>query len=155
LNLTKTIRVSLSIPVKKEKLWDHIADWEGQGEWMLQTKVWVTSDIREGVGTSISAFTGPLYKLYPKFSKLGLLDLMTVTKWNPPHSCDVIHTGAVLKGVGTFELVETAPNKTQFNWSETVEVPAPLLILAIPLLWAVKAGVFISLLRLRAKAINA
>jgi len=122
---------------------------------MLQTKVWVTSDVREGVGTSISAFTGPLYMLYPKFSKLGLLDLMTVTKWNPPHSCDVIHTGAVLKGVGTFELVETAPSKTQFKWSETVEVPAPLLILAIPLLWAVKAGVFISLLRLRAKAIAA
>jgi len=49
---------------------------------MLQTKVWVTSQIRDGVGTSISAFTGPLYKSYPKFSSFGLLDTMVVTKWH-------------------------------------------------------------------------
>ena len=152
---TKSINVSLTIPVSQEKLWERIADWESQGDWMLQTKVWLTSSVHEGVGTSISAFTGPLYKLYPKFSKFGLLDLMTVTKWNPPNSCDVIHTGTVIKGVGTFELIGISPNKTQFNWSETVEASRAILILATPLLWAVKAGVIISLRRLRKKAIAA
>lgn len=122
---------------------------------MLQTKVWVTSSIRDGVGTSIEAFTGPFYKFYPKFSKLGLLDLMTVTQWDPPNSCHVIHTGAVIKGTGTFELVELEPNKTQFNWSETVVIPRALLFIGIPLLWAVKIGVIISLRRLRAKAMSA
>jgi hypothetical protein len=141
--------------VSKVKLWSFVADWESQGDWMLQTKVWVTSTIREGVGTSIEAFTGPLYKFYPKFSKLGLLDLMTVTKWNPPHSCDVQHTGAIIKGTGTFELVEIEPNETRFNWSETVIFPKSLLFLAIPLLWAVKIGVIISLRRLRTKAMSA
>jgi len=147
--------VSLTIPVSKVKLWSIVADWESQGDWMLQTKVWVTSAIRDGVGTSIEAFTGPLYKIYPKFSKLGLLDLMTVTKWNPPHSCDVEHTGAIIKGTGTFELVEIEQNETRFNWSETVIIPKSLLFLAIPLLWAVKIGVIISLRRLRTKAMSA
>jgi hypothetical protein len=141
--------------VSKNKLWSHVADWESQGDWMLQTKVWVTSSIRDGVGTSIEAFTGPFYKFYPKFSKLGLLDLMTVTQWDPPNSCHVIHTGAVIKGTGTFELVELEPNKTQFNWSETVVIPRALLFIGIPLLWAVKIGVIISLRRLRAKAMSA
>jgi len=141
--------------VSKIKLWSHIADWESQGDWMLQTKVWVTSSIRDGAGTSIAAFTGPLYKIYPKFSKFGLLDLMTVTQWNPPHSCDVIHNGAIVKGTGRFELIEIAPNTTQFNWSETVVIPRALLFLAIPLLWAVKIGVIISLRRLRSKAMSA
>ena len=152
---TKTIKVSLTIPVSQEKLWGHIADWESQGDWMLQTKVWVTSPIREGIGTSISAFTGPLYRFYPKFSKFGLLDLMTVTKWNPPFSCEVIHTGAAIKGKGTFDLIKNSPNRTQFNWSETVEGPRAILILTTPLLWAVKVGVIISLRRLRTKAIAA
>jgi hypothetical protein len=141
--------------VSKNKLWSHVADWESQGDWMLQTKVWVTSTIRDGVGTSIEAFTGPFYKFYPKFSKLGLLDLMTVTQWDPPHSCHVVHTGAIIKGTGTFELVELEPNKTQFNWSETVAIPKALLFIGIPLLWTVKIGVIISLRRLRAKAMSA
>lgn len=122
---------------------------------MLQTKVWVTSNQRVGVGTSISAFTGPLYKFYPKFSKFGLLDLMSVTKWDPPQSCDVLHTGAIIKGVGTFELIEISPAVTRFNWSETVIAPKFLLNMATPLLWALKIGVRISLHRFRAKAMSA
>ena len=52
------IAISLKINAPIQRVWDSLAQWEKQGEWMLQTKVWVTSEITEGVGTSINAFTG-------------------------------------------------------------------------------------------------
>lgn len=114
---------------------------------MLQTKVWVTSQIREGVGTSISAFTGPLYKSYPKFSKLGLLDTMVVTSWQVPERCEVMHTGKILKGLGAFELIEISPNLTRFKWSEGIECSRWKFFAIYPFMWL---GVRISLARLKA-----
>ena len=139
------IRVNVTLPTSREKAWNAIANWEDQGLWMLQTKVWVTSIIREGVGTSISAFTGPFYKRYPKFANIGLLDTMVVTSWQPPHRCDVIHTGKILKGSGTFELVELSPTVTEFKWSEEIECSRSKFLAIYPFLWF---GARISLARL-------
>jgi hypothetical protein len=102
--VNNSLALSIRVPLSQENAWSAIVDWEGQSKWMLQTKVWVTSDVREGVGTSIAAFTGPLHRLYPKFSSLGLLDLMRVVQWQPPHRCDVIHYGKILKGGGSFQV---------------------------------------------------
>ena len=143
--MSHSIRISLTLACNQERAWQAIADWEGQGSWMLQSKVWVTSQIREGVGTSIAAFTGPFYKSYPKFAKLGLLDTMVVTNWQPPTRCDVLHTGKVLKGTGTFELVEISEKATRFNWSEDIECSRLQFIAIYPFLWI---GVRISLARL-------
>jgi uncharacterized protein YndB with AHSA1/START domain len=88
------IAMSLVIQAPIEKVWAALADWESQSEWMLQTTVEVTSEIRSGVGTSIAAFTG--------IGKLGIMDHMTVTAWNPPTVCDVVHTGKIIKGTGAF-----------------------------------------------------
>jgi hypothetical protein len=113
---------------------------------MLQTRVWVTSDIRSGVGTSISALTGPLVKSGFKF---GLLDLMVVTKWSPPHSCEVAHVGKVLKGSGKFELSDISNGQqtlTRFDWSETIIAPKVVFrLIYLPLY----LGVRISLWRFR------
>jgi len=143
--MSHTIGISLTLPCNQLRAWQAIADWEGQGSWMLQSKVWVTSQIREGVGTSIAAFTGPLYKRYPKFSKVGLLDTMIVTNWQPPTRCDVLHTGKVLKGTGTFELIEISQTVTRFNWSEDIECSRLQFLAIYPFLWI---GVRISLARL-------
>ena len=143
--MSHSIRISLTLACNQERAWHAIADWEGQGNWMLQSKVWVTSQIREGVGTSIAAFTGPFYKSYPKFAALGLLDTMVVTKWQPPIRCDVLHTGKVLKGTGTFELVEISKSATRFNWSEDIECSRLQFLAIYPFLWI---GVRISLARL-------
>ena len=143
--MSNTLRISIILPSSQDRAWRAIADWESQGDWMLQTRVWVTSEIREGVGTSISAFTGPLYKFYPKFTSLGLLDTMVVTKWQPPSICDVVHTGKILKGTGSFELTPISPEKTKFDWSETIECSRLKFLLVAPFLWA---GVRISLARL-------
>ena len=143
--MSNTLRITITLPCSQERAWAAIADWESQGNWMLQTKVWVTSQIREGAGTSISAFTGPLYKFYPKFSSLGLLDTMVVTKWQPPEICDVVHTGKVLKGTGSFALSPINSTSTKFNWSETIECSRLKFLAIAPFLWV---GVRISLARL-------
>jgi len=145
--MSHNIRISLTLPCNQARAWKAIADWEAQGNWMLQSKVWVTSEIREGVGTSIAAFTGPFYKRYPRFSKIGLLDTMVVTNWQPPSRCDVLHTGKVLKGTGTFELVEISQDATRFNWSEDIECSRLQFLAIYPFLWI---GVRISLARLSA-----
>lgn len=137
--------LSISIPISapREIVWKKIADWNSQGEWMLQTKVWVTSDLYEGVGTSIAAFTGPFYRFYPRFKSIGLLDLMTVSHWEPPIRCDVEHVGKVLKGSGRFILREEN-SKTIFDWSETIIAPKVIYALVAPFLYI---GVRISLAR--------
>jgi hypothetical protein len=143
--MTNTLRITINLPCSQERAWAAIADWESQGNWMLQTKVWVTSQIREGVGTSISAFTGPLYKFYPKFSLIGLLDTMVVTKWQRPEICDVVHTGKILKGTGSFALSPINSTSTKFDWSETIECSRIKFLAIAPFLWV---GVRISLARL-------
>ena len=141
---SNTLSLTLTIPASQEKVWEKIADWQSQGDWMLQTKVWVTSEKTEGVGTSIAAFTGPLYFLYPRLKSPGLLDLMVVTQWNPPHRCDVDHVGSVLKGSGSFQLSKVSDSATRFDWSETIEAPKPFFLLIAPFLYI---GVRISLAR--------
>ena len=131
------IAMSLVIKAPIEKVWAALADWESQGDWMLQTTVDVTSEIREGVGTTIAAFTG--------IGKLGVMDHMVVTSWQPPHICDVLHTGKIIKGTGRFELVVIDTETTRFNWSEEILAPRAIFLLLAPGLYA---GVRISLTKL-------
>jgi uncharacterized protein YndB with AHSA1/START domain len=131
------IEMSLVIKAPIETVWAALADWESQGDWMLQTSVEVTSKIRDGVGTTIAAFTG--------IGKLGVMDHMVVTAWQPPHICDVLHTGKIIKGTGRFELVEIDSQTTRFNWSEEILAPKVVFLLIAPGLYA---GVRISLANL-------
>jgi len=131
------IAMSLVIKAPIESVWAAIADWESQGDWMLQTTVEVTSQIREGVGTTIAAFTG--------MGKFGVMDHMVVTSWQPPHICDVLHTGKIIKGTGRFQLVAIDADTTRFDWSEEILAPRVLFLLTAPGLYA---GVRISLAKL-------
>jgi len=131
------IAMSLVIKAPIDKVWAALADWESQGDWMLQTRVEVTSQVREGVGTTIAAFTG--------IGKLGVMDHMVVTSWQPPHICDVLHTGKIIKGTGRFELIAIDTDTTRFNWSEEILAPRVLFLLMAPGLYA---GVRISLTKL-------
>jgi uncharacterized protein YndB with AHSA1/START domain len=132
------IEMTLVIKAPIEKVWQALAQWESQGEWMLLTKVEVTSEIREGFGTSIAAFTG--------IGKVGLMDHMKVTAWQPPNICDVVHTGRIIKGTGRFELTQIDDFTTRFDWSEEILAPRAIFLLIAPGLYA---GVRISLMALR------
>jgi uncharacterized protein YndB with AHSA1/START domain len=131
------IAMSLVIQAPIEKVWAALADWESQGDWMLQTTVEVTSEIREGVGTTIAAFTW--------IGKFGVMDHMVVTSWQPPHVCDVAHTGKIIKGTGRFQLSAIDEETTRFDWSEEILTPRVIFLLIAPGLYA---GVRISLAKL-------
>ena len=131
------IAMSLVIKAPIEKVCAARDAWESQGDWMLQTRVDVTSEIREGVGTTIAAFTG--------IGNLGVMDHMVVTSWQPPHICDVLHTGKIIKGTGRFELVVIDAETTRFNWSEEILAPRAIFLLIAPGLYV---GVRISLTKL-------
>jgi len=131
------IAMSLVIEAPIEKVWAALADWESQGDWMLQTTVEVTSQIGEGVGTTIAAFTG--------IGKFGVMDHMIVTSWQPPFICDVLHTGKIIKGTGRFQLSAIDAHTTRFDWSEEILTPRVVFLLIAPGLYA---GVRISLANL-------
>lgn len=109
--------LELTVPVAAPAafVWDAITDWPRQGEWMFATTVEQTSAGPNQVGTTISAFTG--------FGKLGFLDTMTVTKWEPPHICDVVHTGRVVRGTGRFEVRPVTETTSEFVWVEDLNLP--------------------------------
>ena len=113
-------RVELTVPVDvdapAEAVWRTITDWEGQGEWMLGTRVRVTSagDGR-GLGATLSAVTG--------VGPLGFTDPMEIVEWDPPKRCVVRHLGRVVRGDGVFEVVELGPQRSRFLWTELLDLP--------------------------------
>ncbi len=140
------LELTVEIRQPAKVVWKHLVDWRGQSDWMLQTKVWSELDqdrtIKNGKGVLIFAFTGLFPNLYPKI-KLGVLDTMEVTKWQPPTRCDVVHIGRIIRGTGKFELVEKK-NVTTFYWSEEIIAPAILIAILKPF---ILIGVRISLRR--------
>lgn len=99
----------------QEKVFNEIVNWPNQGAWMLGTKVWVTKNQGIGVGGEFAAFTG--------VGKIGFVDPMRITEWNPPHSVSVLHLGNVVKGTGAMQVVKISENESDFIWSESIEPP--------------------------------
>jgi Polyketide cyclase / dehydrase and lipid transport len=143
------LKFTFLLDASPEKVWNAIADWRAQGEWMLATRVDVVDDRAGaagaggaggagGVGTKIAAFTG----LVPSRGWLGIWDLMEVTSWEPPRRCEVLHYGRWLRGVGLFELKPAGPDQTLFIWSE--ELTGALATLMKP---GLAVGVWLSLRR--------
>lgn len=107
-----TERVDVDVPARAA--WDALTDWERQGEWILATRVRVTSG-GDGVGTTLSAFTGA--------GPLGFTDTMEVTRFEPPRLCEVRHTGELVRGTGLFEVLSRGDHGCTFVWSERFDLP--------------------------------
>ena len=110
--MTASLELTVDVAATVEQTWAGVTGWERQGEWMLGTSVQAKG--QPGVGEQIEAFTG--------VGKLGFLDTMVVTRWEPPHRCDVLHTGRVVRGTGTFE-VRAKGQASQLVWREDLELP--------------------------------
>ena len=93
-----------------EQVFAVLTDWSVHDRWMLFTHA--EGDRVEG--GEIRAFTG--------VGRLGFLDTMEITAWEPPHRCDVRHTGRLVRGTGSFE-VRAAGDTSVFVWSEDLELP--------------------------------
>lgn len=109
--MPQTLTLSVDVAAPVEATWRAAVDWERQGEWVLGTTVRGTG---AAVGGTLEAFTG--------VGRLGFLDTMEITVWDPPHRCEVLHTGRVVRGTGLF-LVEERPGGSRFVWSETLDLP--------------------------------
>lgn len=107
------LHVDVDAPVAAT--WAGAVDWTGQGEWMLGTRVRPVTQRGQGAGARIEAFTG--------VGPIGFLDTMTVTRWDPPHRCDVVHTGRVVRGTGTFAVEPREGGRSRFVWSEQLDLP--------------------------------
>lgn len=123
------LEVALPVAAPPERLFAVLADWTRQGEWMPATAVRVVDGEPLAVGTQVSARTG--------LGPLGFTDTMTVTgvARGPDGSglFEVLHTGRVVRGVGTFAAEPDAAG-SRFVWWERVEVPGGPVA---PLLWLV------------------
>ena len=84
------IAVDVIIDAPPQTVWAAVTDWPRQSEWMLGTTVRATDLGGVGVGGGVEAFTG--------VGRLGVLDTMVITEWDPPRRCVVLHTGRLVQG---------------------------------------------------------
>lgn len=113
--MTATLVLTVDVDAPVEQTWAGAVDWAGQGEWMLGTEVRPTRQDGQGVGGGIEAFTG--------LGRLGFLDTMDITLWEPPHRCHVLHTGRLVRGTGAFEVEPRGADRSRFVWREDLELP--------------------------------
>jgi hypothetical protein len=111
--MSADLQVARLIEAPAEQVWGVLTDWERQGEWMPATRV--RSVHGRAPGGRIEAWTG--------LGRLGFLDTMEITRWDPPRRCDVIHTGRVLRGSGWFAVEPLEAGRCRVVWGERLELP--------------------------------
>ena len=113
--MTATLILRVDVDASVEQTWAGATDWANQGQWMLGTDVRPTTQGGQGVGGGIEAFTG--------VGKVGFLDTMEITRWEPPYRCHVLHTGKLVRGTGVFEVEPRGEGRSTFVWREDLELP--------------------------------
>ena len=150
------VRSEIRVVAPPEVVWDYVTDWPRQGEWIPYTRVEVVpadadSSAAHGVGGRIRAWTG--------LGRVGFWDTMTITAWErePDGSarCEVLHTGAVVRGDGEFAVVAQGPEACLFVWWERLDIPGGAVGAAFWRLgggWAMRRGVDQALRQLASRA---
>ena len=113
------LALSVDVDAPADATWAAAVDWAHQGDWMLGTRVTPTAGNGEGVGGRLEAFSG--------IGRLGFLDPMEITLWQPPRACHVLHTGRVVRGTGAFEVEPRGDSRSRFHWREDLVLPLGLL----------------------------
>jgi hypothetical protein len=111
---TGTVREVVDVDAPPELVWSYVVDWPRQSEWIPATRVWGVAE-GAGVGAQVEAWTG--------FGRFGYLDTMTITAWDPPRRCEVLHTGRLLRGEGGFVVVPRGAAGSRFEWWERFALP--------------------------------
>jgi Polyketide cyclase / dehydrase and lipid transport len=109
---------AVDVDAPPERVWGALTDWVRQGEWMLATDVRTVGGPAQEVGGRLEARTG----IPVRDRRLGVLDAMEVTRWEPPRRVDVRHVGRVVRGSGVFEVRPRGPYST-FVWTEVLDLP--------------------------------
>lgn len=114
--MSADVRVSRTVPAPAEHVWRVLTDWPAQSDWMPLTRV-RTAGAGDGheAGGRIEAWTG--------IGRVGFLDTMIVTAWQPPRRCEVLHTGRVVRGPGVFAVGPLGPDRCVVTWEERLDLP--------------------------------
>ncbi|WP_034262303.1 SRPBCC family protein [Actinospica robiniae] len=117
MNSTHEVAVSVRVRAGAQAVWDALTDWPAHDEWMPATTVQTVDGDGRAVGGRIVAYTG--------FGRLGFADPMEVTEWRPPTRCVMRHTGKIVRGLTTFEIVPVAEESdgSTLTWHERYEIP--------------------------------
>lgn len=113
------IAVTVDIAAPADQVWAAVTDWDRQGEWMLGTSVQATALGGRGVGGGLSARTA--------LGPLGFTDTMTISRWDPPYRCEVLHHGWLVNGSAVFEVVPVDADHARFVWVEWLRPPLGVL----------------------------
>ena len=112
------VRSEVEVAAAAHLVWGYLTDWPRQAEWIPLTRV-QTVDAADGVGGRIRAWTG--------VGPVGFWDPMTITSWDVRDDgyarCEMLHTGAVVRGEAQFAVRPRGPNACTFVWWEHLEIP--------------------------------
>ena len=139
--LSSDVALSINVIVNAPcaRVFAAATDWNRQGEWIFATRV--SGETSPRVGSKLQAFSG--------VGPIGFLDTMEISVWEPPKQCDVLHTGRVVRGSGSFRVKAIDNTRSIFTWEERVIIPFGVIgrvgwYLIKPLIWI---GVSLSLRR--------
>ncbi len=113
------VRCEVEVAAPARLVWDYVTDWARQAEWIPLTRVEPVGPAG-GVGGRVRAWTG--------LGPVGFWDTMTITAWQEGTDgsgrCEVMHTGAVVRGEGEFAVDARGEDRCTFVWRERLNVPA-------------------------------
>lgn len=90
-----------------EQVFALVTDWPRHREWMVLTSA-------RQVGDRVEAFTG--------VGPLGFLDVMTISRWEPPHVVEMRHVGRLVRGDGVIR-VQPYEGGSRVIWAERLHPP--------------------------------
>lgn len=109
------IRVSIDINATTRQVWEIVEPVERHIDWMADAvAIRFQTEQTRGVGTSFFCDT--------KVGPIKLVDVMTITAWEPEKVMGVKHTG-VVTGTGEFTLEPIGSTGTRFTWTESLDFP--------------------------------
>ena len=109
------IQVSTDINAPVSRVWEVVEPVERHIDWMADAvAIRFQTEQTRGVGTKFFCDT--------KVGPIKLVDVMTITAWEPNAVMGVTHTG-VVTGTGEFTLTALSETTTRFTWTESLVFP--------------------------------
>lgn len=110
-----SIQVSIDINAPVSRVWEIVEPVERHIDWMADAvAIRFKTEQTRGVGTTFFCDT--------KVGPIKLVDVMTITAWEPERVMGVKHTG-VVTGTGEFTLTPLSDSTTRFTWTESLVFP--------------------------------
>lgn len=110
-----SIKVSIDINAPVARVWEIVEPVERHIDWMADAvAIRFQTEQTRGVGTKFFCDT--------KVGPIKLVDVMTITAWEPERIMGVTHTG-VVTGTGEFTLTPLSESTTRFTWTESLVFP--------------------------------